>query len=268
MDSQKGLSDVKFVQRALTPECERKHTQAPGSLRTINGADMFVDVTFPLGAIRTVVYTRLLVSLPSFMRQKTSRHINWLKINKLSKNQHYNLFNFIELLQDFLCSEVAFWLSPWPLWTFVLNSQIFVSLQHTLNVERLMKWCIILKLMIFSVLLKSYVGPIKNHNKITSITQRHSMANLIGKPWSSFGYNYAAEKHHFSILWSIYWLCSWEKEVRNSRMLVCCTPCEEVLGPLRLWWSTAQVCARPSHNSQSTIQRFDLCHLPGQLVAE
>ena len=40
LDSQKGLSDVKFVQRALTPECERKYTQAPGSLRTTDGADM------------------------------------------------------------------------------------------------------------------------------------------------------------------------------------------------------------------------------------
>jgi hypothetical protein len=94
------------------------------------------------------------------------------------------------------------------------------------------------------------------------------MPNLIGKPLSSFGDNYAAERHHFSILCSIYWLCSWEKEVRNSRMLVYCTPCEELLVPIRLWWSTAQVCARPSRNSQSTIQRFDLCHLPGQLVAE
>jgi hypothetical protein len=94
------------------------------------------------------------------------------------------------------------------------------------------------------------------------------MPNLIGKPLSTLGDNYAAEKHHFSILCSIYWLCSWEKEVRNSRMLVCCTPCEEVLGPRRLWWSTAQVCARLSRNSQSTICRFDLYHLPGQLVAE
>lgn len=145
LESQKGLSDVKFVQRALTPECDRKYTQAPGSRRSTYGADMFVAVSFPLGAIRTVAYTRILVSLPSFMRQKTYRHINWLKINKLPKCQHYNLFHLVQLLQDFLSSEVAFCLplSPWPLWTFVLNSQMFVSLQHTLNVKRLTKWCII-----------------------------------------------------------------------------------------------------------------------------
>jgi len=147
LEPQKGLPDVKFVRRALMPECDRKYTQAPGSLRTTNGADMSVAVSYSLGAIRTVAYTRLLVSLLSFMRQKPYRHINWLKIIKLSKCQRYNLFHIVELLQDFLSSEVAFCLplSPWPFRTFVLNSQMFVSLQCTLNVERLMKWCIISK---------------------------------------------------------------------------------------------------------------------------
>ena len=58
------------------------------------------------------------------------------------------------------------------------------------------------------------------------------------------------------------------KKWGNSRMLVYCTPCEEVSGPLWLWWSTAQVCARPSRKSKNMLQRFDLRHLPGHLVAE
>jgi len=147
LEPQKGLPDVKFVRRALNPECDIQYIQAPGSLRTTNSADMFVAVSYPLGAIRTVPYTRLLVSLPSFMKQKTYRHINRLKINKLSKCQHSNLFHFVEHLQDVLSSKVVFslLLSPWPLRIFVLNSQIFVSLQCTLNFERLKKWCIIYK---------------------------------------------------------------------------------------------------------------------------
>ena len=67
---------------------------------------------------------------------------------------------------------------------------------------------------------------------------------------------------------SIYRLCSWEKEVGKLQDACYCTPCEEVSGPLWLWWSTAQVCARPSRKSKNMLQRFDLRHLPGHLVAE
>jgi hypothetical protein len=56
----KGLPDIKLLRRALTPECDRKYTQASGSLRTTNGDDMFVAILYSLGAIRTVAYTRLL----------------------------------------------------------------------------------------------------------------------------------------------------------------------------------------------------------------
>lgn len=57
--------DIKFLQRALTAECERNCTQAPG---TYNKRRRHVcSCLATLAAIRNVAFTGLLISLQPFM---------------------------------------------------------------------------------------------------------------------------------------------------------------------------------------------------------